>query len=78
MQKDPNQLPAIGFLRLPQIIGNPNANPPISPLIPVKKSCWWQGVKTGRFPKPVKLGPRVTVWRVEDIRNLIESAGSAK
>ena len=47
----------------------------IPAIIPVKKSCWWDGVKTGRFPKPVKLGPgRVTVWRVEDIRALIASA----
>ena len=68
------QLPETGFLRLPQIIGDPDAEPPIPPIIPVKKSCWWDGVKTGRFPKPVKLGPRVTAWRVEDIRALIASA----
>ena len=65
------QLPETGFLRLPQIIGNPNANPPVPPIIPVGKSCRWQGVKSGRFPAPVKLGPRVTAWRVEDIRALI-------
>ena len=69
-----SQLPETGFLRLPQIIGDPKAEPPIPPLIPVKKSCWWYGVKTGRFPKPIKLGPRVTAWRVEDIRALIASA----
>lgn len=69
-----NQLPETGFLRLPQIIGDPKAVPPIPPIIPVKKSCWWDGVRTGRFPKPIKLGPRVTVWRVEDIRALIASA----
>ena len=67
-------LPETGFLRLPQIIGNPDATPPVPPLIPVKKSCWWAGVKDGRFPQAVKLGPRVTVWRVEDIRNLIAQA----
>lgn len=67
------QLPETGFLRLPQIIGNPKAEPPIPPIIPVKKSCWWDGVKTGRFPKPVKLG-RCAMWRVEDIRTLIASA----
>lgn len=65
-------LPATGFLRLSQIIGDPKAEPPIPPIIPVKKSCWWDGVRTGRFPKPVKLGTRVTAWRVEDIRALIE------
>lgn len=67
-------LPETGFLRLPQIIGNAKANPPIPAIIPVKKSCWWEGVKTGRFPKPIKLGPRVTAWRVEDIRALIATA----
>ena len=69
-----NQLPETGFLRLPQIIGDPKAQPPIPAIIPVKKTCWWEGVKSGRFPKPVKLGPRVTAWRVEDIRSLIATA----
>jgi len=32
-------------------------------------------VKTGKFPKPVKLGEKITAWRVEDIRALIEKAG---
>lgn len=67
-----NKLPETGFLRLPQIIGDPKAQPPIPPVIPVSKSTWWEGVKSGRFPQPVKLGPRITAWRVEDIRALIE------
>jgi prophage regulatory protein len=69
-----DSFPSTGFVRLPQIIGDPKATPPIPAIIPVKKSCWWDGVKAGRFPKPVKLGPRVTAWRVEDIRALIASA----
>jgi len=36
---------------------------------------WWQGVKDGCFPKPVKLGVKTTAWRVEDIRDLIERLG---
>lgn len=39
--------------------------------VPVSKSTWWAGVKDGRFPKPIKLGPRITVWRAEDIRRLL-------
>ncbi|MCK9638031.1 AlpA family phage regulatory protein [Methylobacter sp. Wu8] len=70
-----HQLPQTGYLRLPHIIGNPKAEPPIPAVIPVGKSTWWQGVKDGRFPKPVKLGPRTTAWRVEDIRALIENMG---
>ena len=69
------KLPETGFLRLPQIIGNQKCNPPIPALIPVSKSTWWAGVKSGRYPQPVRtLGERITAWRVEDIRNLIQSA----
>jgi len=68
-----NQLPETGFLRLPQIIGDPKAEPPIPPIVPVKKSSWWAGCKSGRYPAPIKLSPRVTVWRVEDIRAFLAS-----
>lgn len=54
-----------GFLRLSSIIA------PHGP-IPVSKSTWWEGVRSGRFPKPVKIGTRMTVWRVEDVLALIE------
>ena len=63
---DTNALPDTGFVRLRSILA------PIGP-IPISKSTWWAGVKDGRFPKPLKLGARVTVWRVEDIRDLIEN-----
>jgi len=63
------QLPESGFLRLPQIICDIKRGIPA--IIPVSKSAWWEGCKTGRYPKPVKLGPRTTAWRVSDIRALI-------
>ena len=63
------QLPEVGFLRLPQIIGDPKRG--IPPLIPVKSTSWWNGCKSGIYPAPVKLAPRTTAWRVEDIRTLI-------
>jgi predicted DNA-binding transcriptional regulator AlpA len=66
------RLPELGYLRLHQIVGDPKADPAIPPLIPIGRSTWWEGVRTGRYPKPVKLGPRTTAWRVEDIRDLIE------
>ena len=58
-------IPSIGFLRLPQILA----------IIPISKSAWWEGCRTGRFPKPVKLGPRTTVWRAEEIKEFIENTG---
>ena len=62
-----DRLPKAGFVRLKSILA------PEGP-IPVGRSTWWAGVKSGRFPKPVKLGPRTTAWRVEDIRVLINTA----
>jgi len=70
-----NCLPETGFVRLSQIIGDKKNG--IPPIIPVSKSSWWDGVKSGRYPASVKLGERTTCWRVEDIRKLIESAGEA-
>ena len=60
-----DRFPTEGYVRLSSILG------PKGP-IPVSKSTWWDGVKTGRFPEPVKLGPRITAWRVEEIRALFE------
>ena len=40
-------------------------------MLGIGKTTFWEGIKTGRFPAPVKLGPRTSVWKVEDIRNLI-------
>lgn len=70
-----HQLPTTGFLRLPQIIGDKNSVPPIPAIIPVSKSSFWAGVKSGRYPQPVKISNRCTAWRVEEIRAYIESVG---
>ncbi|MFG1298002.1 helix-turn-helix transcriptional regulator [Xanthobacter variabilis] len=40
--------------------------------IPVARSTWWAGVKSGRFPRPVKLGARAVAWRASDISQLVE------
>lgn len=56
-------LPETGFMRLPAVLA----------VIPVSKSTWWAGVKSGRYPKGVKLGEKITAWRAEDIRALIAS-----
>jgi len=60
-----NKIPSIGFMRLPAVLA----------VYPVSKTSWWLGVKSGRYPQPVKLGCRTTAWRVEDIMCLIEETG---
>ncbi|MCC6200015.1 MAG: AlpA family phage regulatory protein [Moraxellaceae bacterium] len=60
-------LPEIGFVRLPAILS----------VFPVSRSAFWAGVKSGKYPQPVKLSERTTAWRVEEIRALIASYGPA-
>lgn len=60
-----NTIPEQGFLRLPQVLQ----------IFPVSRSAWWAGIAAGRYPAGVKLSPRTTAWRAEDIRGLIERTG---
>lgn len=60
-------LPETGFVRLPLVLA----------CFPVSRSAWWAGVKSGKYPKPVKLSERTTAWRCEDIRALLASYGPA-
>ncbi len=64
----PDTLSAASFLRLPQVLS----------IVPVSRSTWWSRVRSGDFPQPVKLGPRMTAWRAADIADLLERLGKAK
>ena len=57
------QVDPAALLRLKQVLA----------LVPVSASTWWSGVRSGRFPRPVKLGPRTTTWRARDVLALIDS-----
>ena len=55
-------IPETGFVRLTQVLA----------VIPLGKTSWWKGVKSGRFPKPIKLSEHCTAWKAEDIHSLIK------
>lgn len=57
-----HELPQTGLLRIKQVLQ----------FIPVSRSHFWAGVKSGKYPKPLKLSERVTVWKAADIRALAE------
>lgn len=63
MMIDCPQHPLSGFLRLEQVLQ----------LIPVSKATWWNGCRSGQFPKPYKLAPRITAWKAVDIQNFMNS-----
>ena len=71
----PVSLPATGFLRLKQLVGDPKANPPVPPIVPIGSTSIWRKIKAGTFPAPVKRGPMTTAFRAEDIRAWIEAQG---
>jgi prophage regulatory protein len=52
--------------------------PEVLQLYPVSRSSWYLGIKTGKYPKPVKLGERSSAWRESDIKRLIDDVGAAK
>ena len=68
MSQSQPSIPSYGYLRLPQILA----------IFPIGKSSWWEGCRTGRYPKPVKLGPRTTVWRAEDIAAFIKRVNAQR
>ncbi len=71
-----NTIPETGFLRLWQIVGCKRRK--VAPIIPISRTNWFNGCKSGKYPAPIKLGERTTVWRAEDIRQLIEERSAAK
>ncbi|MGH8579592.1 MAG: helix-turn-helix transcriptional regulator [Gammaproteobacteria bacterium] len=64
----PITLPDDGFVRLPTVLA----------VYPVSKTTWWEGVRTGRYPAGIKLSSRITAWRSQDIRELIERTARAQ
>ena len=59
--------PEVGFVRLPQILN----------VLPIGKTTWWAGVRSGRFPRPTKLGTRISVWKASEIRALLLALGAS-
>lgn len=50
------------LLRINQIIPD---------ILPISKTSWWNGVKSGLYPQPVKLGRRTTAWRESDVMKIV-------
>lgn len=61
------------FLRVSDIVGDPNADPPKPAIIPVSTSCWYAWVKSGVAPRAIKIG-RASFWRKVDVLAMMDSA----
>ena len=58
-------MPEEGFVRLPIVLK----------VLGISRTALYNGIARGDYPKPMRLGPRMSVWRVEDIRKLIADCG---
>ena len=59
------------YLRISDIVRNPKIGH--SGILPISRSTFCAWVKDGKAPRPIKLSPRVTVWRLADILAFAES-----
>jgi prophage regulatory protein len=66
------------LLRIKEVVGDKKANPPVPGLLPIGKSQFWAGVRSGKYPAPIKLGPRTTCWKLSDILLIVEQGVSEK
>lgn len=55
-------MPQEGFVRQPVVLK----------ILGISKSTLWRRIQEGVYPRPVKLSPRTSAWRVKDIRALIK------
>jgi len=46
--------------------------PEVLQIIPMSRTKWYEGIKRGVFPPPIKFG-RSSLWKREDIEMLIET-----
>jgi prophage regulatory protein len=68
-----NTLPSTGYVRLWDIIGDRKRG--IPGVLPISRTSFLNGVKSGKYPKPVKLSERTVGWRAEEIRALVQTIG---
>ena len=69
-------LPDSALVRQAQLVRDPKYPTRPTPL-PFSPATFWRRVKDGSFPKSVKLGDRITCWRVGDVRAWLAAQAEA-
>ncbi len=66
----PAQLPATGYIRLATLLL----------FLPISKPTVWRKLKDPNdpLPRPVKLGAKITAWKVEAVREYLDSLGGGQ
>ena len=69
-------LPDSAFIREAQLVQSPKRPEHPAPL-PFSAPTLWRKVKSGTFPKPIKLSERVTAWNVGVVRAWMTAQAAA-
>jgi predicted DNA-binding transcriptional regulator AlpA len=75
MESNISTLPTTGYVREAQLVRQ-RKHPSHPAVLPFSAATLWRKVRAGEFPKPVKLGPRITAWPVESIREWMAAQGN--
>lgn len=49
----------------------------LAPRLGISKNQIWRLVRQGKFPKPIKLSEKVTVWKADDVLAWLDSKQQA-
>lgn len=71
-----DKLPDSAYIREAQMVQS-YLRPETPAPLPFSGPTLWRKVKSGDFPKPIKLGPRITAWKVGDIRHWLAQRATA-
>jgi prophage regulatory protein len=78
---DIQQLPNSGFVTIQELCVSPSENKKdigIRPILPISRQSWMRGIKSGRFPAPVILPNSPKLWRVKDIKAVVNGTFNNK
>jgi prophage regulatory protein len=62
------------LVRLVDIIGSRARD--ITPIIPVGRSTWLNGVSSGIYPQPLKIGKCAVAWKLSEVMALVETGAA--
>jgi prophage regulatory protein len=62
------------YVRLSQLATTPKKQG----LLPISPATIWRKVANDEFPKPIKLGPKLTAWDVQEVESWLAAQKGAR
>jgi predicted DNA-binding transcriptional regulator AlpA len=52
--------------------------PEVLSTVGMGRTAWYEGIKDGKYPKPIKRGRRDAVWLMSEIQKVISDAAATR